>query len=684
MTISSGSMPLLAQFPFHGILIKTFLKTLFLKSTEFNVDDYAALVAHPTPFWKFPEPFFCLVGMSRYEDTYPRFLNDDGEGGCLLLYIVHPVVFDIVFDYLFVYAEMDLSAFIHIVDSTTVKIVEREHAEGERRLLDSTVGRMVPLLPIAPARAEGDSVVSDGHDAEIELVTEVEDIVVDNVTAERTKCQSKKRPAAAGVSGSSHPLKKLRWDHRTSSGVATGSKSTSALKELLACSILNTEVGVEAMATLPLITSSVSTTRKREGGNPTNSVIGPNLHTIGPSKRFIISPDSSDRSSTNATEVEVDTFIRSAAPLLVMTKAMISTSIASVPFIPFPEAAAKITSQVQHSIFNDSSFAGNMKPNITGPSHLHGKKLLMGSWEINFDCERQADLLKVRMKRLKTEKPSIVDGKLKLLEADRLRIQVSVVEAMESDVFIGDRDASENRKNDLGLRYLNVVVSSLKSQNDGLVDQVHTLEATCSGLRDQVSNYELLKEQIESIFRIVMSSPNHPTFDIEDAFSSNFPEYFPASPGNTSSESLNNSSGLVPIASPTLSLFHNDPYMKVMQAYDAISPPQVTIPPLTVVPPFLVLSLSPMFDSRDFFPPKKIPPPTDTETPVESPIPISPSLSVGSSSPVRLTTPPPNYPFNESIFAELDNSLWIIPRPLGSEPVPEESNESYACLSIHL
>ncbi|GJZ40384.1 reverse transcriptase domain-containing protein, partial [Tanacetum coccineum] len=39
------------------------------------------------------------------------------------------------------------------------------------------------------------------------------------------------------------------------------------------------------------------------------------------------------------------------------------------------------------------------------------------------------------------------------------------------------------------------------------------------------------------------------------------------------------------------------------------------------------------------------------------------------------TTPPPDYPFDESIFAELDNSLWIIPRPLGSEPVPEKPNE---------
>ncbi|GKA48717.1 hypothetical protein Tco_0741675 [Tanacetum coccineum] len=83
--------------------------------------------------------------------------------------------------------------------------------------------------------------------------------------------------------------------------------------------------------------------------------------------------------------------------------------------------------------------------------------------------------------------------------------------------------------------------------------------------------------------------------------------------------------------------------------------------------------------SRDFFPPEDISPPKDTETPVESPIPVSPSSSVGSSSPVRSTTPPPDYPFDESIFAELDSSLWIISRPLGSEPVPEKPDESDTC-----
>ncbi|GJV04038.1 putative reverse transcriptase domain-containing protein [Tanacetum coccineum] len=67
-------------------------------------------------------------------------------------------------------------------------------------------------------------------------------------------------------------------------------------------------------------------------------------------------------------------------------------------------------------------------------------------------------------------------------------------------------------------------------------------------------------------------------------------------------------------------------------------------------------------------------PPRDIEPHVGSPIPLSPS-SVRSSSPVRSTTPPPDYPFDESIFAELNNSLWIIPRSLESEPVPEEPNK---------
>ncbi|GKF55021.1 hypothetical protein Tco_0165361 [Tanacetum coccineum] len=101
-----------------------------------------------------------------------------------------------------------------------------------------------------------------------------------------------------------------------------------------------------------------------------------------------------------------------------------------------------------------------------------------------------------------------------------------------------------------------------------------------------------------------MSSPNHPTSNIEDAFSSNLPDYSLASPGNTYSSSSNNSFGLVPIASPTLSLFHDDPYMKVMHVYYAKESP---IPPPTIVPPSLMLS--PMFNPQDFFLPEELLPP---------------------------------------------------------------------------
>ncbi|GJR16509.1 hypothetical protein Tco_0799161 [Tanacetum coccineum] len=85
-----------------------------------------------------------------------------------------------------------------------------------------------------------------------------------------------------------------------------------------------------------------------------------------------------------------------------------------------------------------------------------------------------------------------------------------------------------------------------------------------------------------------MSSPDHPTANLEDAFSCNFPnyvppispDYIPTSPGKTYS-SASNSFGIVPLTSPTLSLFPDDPYMKTLQAfYNENQHPNI-IPPKT-------------------------------------------------------------------------------------------------------
>ncbi|GKD07415.1 hypothetical protein Tco_1187100, partial [Tanacetum coccineum] len=105
-----------------------------------------------------------------------------------------------------------------------------------------------------------------------------------------------------------------------------------------------------------------------------------------------------------------------------------------------------------------------------------------------------------------------------------------------------------------------------------------------------------------------MFSPDHPTSNMEDAFSSNFPnylpaslDYVPASPRKTYSIS-SNSFGIVPLASPTLSLFYDDPNMKVLQAFYTEKLP---IPPPTIIPPSSIPNPQEFFLSEEFLMPPK-------------------------------------------------------------------------------
>nr|GFA39278.1 hypothetical protein [Tanacetum cinerariifolium] len=95
-----------------------------------------------------------------------------------------------------------------------------------------------------------------------------------------------------------------------------------------------------------------------------------------------------------------------------------------------------------------------------------------------------------------------------------------------------------------------------------------------------------------------MSSPNDLTSNIRDAFFeyiSVVPDYSPASLGKTYSSTSNNSNDVI---SPTLSnflLFHNDPYINIMNAYATFTPSPIPIPPPTIKSP-----------SLEFFLPKEL------------------------------------------------------------------------------
>ncbi|GKB11327.1 hypothetical protein Tco_0845250 [Tanacetum coccineum] len=53
-------------------------------------------------------------------------------------------------------SKMYLLSFILTADPTKVRVGERQRAEDEPKLLDTTVGRVIPLLPVAPARASSE------------------------------------------------------------------------------------------------------------------------------------------------------------------------------------------------------------------------------------------------------------------------------------------------------------------------------------------------------------------------------------------------------------------------------------------------------------------------------------------------------------------------------------------------
>ncbi|GJU63769.1 hypothetical protein Tco_1245604 [Tanacetum coccineum] len=303
-------------------------KDPFPKSSEFDAKHYAILVAHPAPFHKYPEPFLCLVGISRYYtldvDTYPEFLRDGDE-------------------------EMDLLSFIRTGDPMKVRVGKRQRADGEPWLLETTVGRVVPLLPVAPARTfgelkasveklfgegdggeqveQGDS-AGGGQGVDIQPVIAATNTIVEDVAPLQPMRRKKRKTVAVDASGPSHPPKKLREDYGDPSGPSIAGKPRSAVQ------------------------------------------------------RFVISSDSSHHSGANIAKAEVDPIVRSSTPI-------IATAVTATVD---DDATAKET-PVRPSLFGaGSSLADGIDPTPGGFLDVSGSDFLIGGIrtivEPNFDLQK--------------------------------------------------------------------------------------------------------------------------------------------------------------------------------------------------------------------------------------------------------------------------------------------------------
>nr|GEW88218.1 hypothetical protein [Tanacetum cinerariifolium] len=201
-----------ASVTFPCIGSKSVSRDAIPKSSEFNAEHYATLVAYPAPFHKYPKPFLCLVGLSQ----------------------------------------MDLLSFIRTVDPTNVRIGERQRDEDEPKLLETTIGRVVLLLPVAPDRSSG------------ELEASVDKLFDEEGSGEQAEQGVGIQLVSRGdefVAKDEVPL----GDHETLSGASIGGKSRSVVQRLLVGAVHNAKVRGDPIPTFPFVTSSVSATPEREG-----------------------------------------------------------------------------------------------------------------------------------------------------------------------------------------------------------------------------------------------------------------------------------------------------------------------------------------------------------------------------------------------------------------------------------
>ncbi|GJX57159.1 hypothetical protein Tco_0287056 [Tanacetum coccineum] len=264
-----------ASFPWHTS--KSVSKDPFPQSTEFNAEHYGSLVAYPAPFHKYPEPFLCLVGLSRYytldKNTYPEFLHEN---------------------------EIDLLSFIRTADPSKVRISERQCGEDEPKLLDTTVRRVVLLLLVALDRTEGELEASvdklfdeGGSGNQMEQG--------DSVSGERGVGMQLVIKAAETSVGDVTPLE----GRGTPGGTTVAGKSMPAIQRLLAEVVQNAKVKGELILYLPFVTSFVSATPEREDEDHTDSLAGTNHQTFGPWYEYITKRTKNEVKRTKpSTEIE--------------------------------------------------------------------------------------------------------------------------------------------------------------------------------------------------------------------------------------------------------------------------------------------------------------------------------------------------------------------------------------------
>ncbi|GKA84648.1 hypothetical protein Tco_0806243 [Tanacetum coccineum] len=445
---------------------KSVSKDPFPKSYDFSAEHYVTLVAYPAPFHKYPKHFLCLIGISRNytldEDTYPQFLRDNDE-------------------------EMDLLSFIQTVNPTKVRVGERQRAEGEPKLLDTTVGHVVPLLPVAPAcasseleasvdklfdeggsggQAEQGDYASGGHGVGIPQVSEAAKTVAEDAAPMQPKRQRKRKTIVFYAGGPSHPPKKLREDHRTSTG-----------SSVAGANIAEAEVDSFARPSIPLIIVATTITSTVD---PATTV----------KEKFVESSVFGGDSPSGWADHTVDDGC---------------TCHEMVDEFAPPKFFASIRRMEHDQLFTEFNARAARQMSLSAEVRMRAEYNIREMMRLNSVVEEKSSLLKARDAEIESLKAQLLVKETEAAEAIRLHAEASkfvVVETSLRDevtVLKEQNAALEQEKTDLGVRVADLA-ASVKVREQEVADlyaQVYELETSSAGLQEKIAAYENFIDQLE-------------------------------------------------------------------------------------------------------------------------------------------------------------------------------------------
>ncbi|GJZ16910.1 hypothetical protein Tco_0553033 [Tanacetum coccineum] len=445
-----------ALFPWHTA--KNVTRDPAPVAADFNAQDYATLVARPSPFRKFLEEFMCLTWIS------------------LLLFILQ--------------------------DPTKVKVVERERIEDEPLLLETTVGLTVPLLPVAPDRAES------------ELEASVDKLFDEGGSGN----QMEQGDFAGGGQAANIQTSEEKENHGVGPFLLCHSLHLSFIissdsSHHFGANVAEAEVDSLVRSSVPVMTAVTTVT----------STVGPALVVKEkPVKPYLFSADSSlaggadpntgvflDLSSSDFLVGGIRTVIN---PNTDLHKVYVPQwSVANGPrlddgricyemvdeFAP-PKFFAYVREMEHDQLFTEFNIRAARQISLSAEVRMRAEYNVKERQRLKSVVEKQDELLKVREGEIENLKAHLLLREAKAAEAIRLCAEASNFETVEKSLWDEATDLEAlvlGKKREL--TGLNAQLTSIKSQNDTLVDRVHELELSSSGLQEKVTVYENCMEQLE-------------------------------------------------------------------------------------------------------------------------------------------------------------------------------------------